>query len=249
VAKFVLTNVRYFAGGVDLTANTNKVEISASVEEKDATNFGSNGWTELLGGLRSAEVTASGQWEAGDATFPDDGLWSTLTSSAAAAWSIAPAGAADGALAYLGQMVETSYGLTGSVGDVAAFDAAGASSGLLARGVIAHPPGTARSASGTGTSINLGAVAAGQRLVAAVHILSVTGTLSITPRVETDTATGFPSATTPSGLTGTAATSASTGTGQWLASDGTAQTDTWQRAAWTATGTGSALFVVTVGIV
>lgn len=247
MGKQILTNVRAFCAGVDLTASSNKAELKVEVADLDVTTHGSGGSTELLGGLRSGEVSLAGFWEADGSTQPDDVLWAQLIASPVAPWTIAPAGAADGALAYLGQMSETSYGLTGSVGDVAGYEAMGKTSGMFARGVIAHPPGTARTASGTGTSINLGAVTAGRFLVAAVHVLSVTGTLSVTPRIETDDATGFPSATTQ--VTGSAFTSASIGTGQWLATSGSAITDTWQRAAWTATGTGSALFVMSLGIV
>jgi hypothetical protein len=248
MAKTVLTNARLFAVGLDVTSASNKVALTPEVEAKDVTNFGSAGWNEVIGGLRSAEVSAEGFWEAGSADLVDDATWAMLGGSVGSV-TVAPVGAADGAVAYLGQMLELDYMVGGSVGDVAPWKLTGRGSGQFGRGVIAHPPGTARTASGTGTSINLGAVAAGQRLIAAIHILSVSSTLSITPRVETDTATGFPSATTPTGLTGTAATNANSPQGQFLSSDGSALTDTWQRAAWTTSGSGSALFVMAIAIV
>lgn len=245
MAKFVLTNARPFINGTDLTSASNKFEVEFEVADVDSTNFGSGGATELLGGLGSSSITGEGQWDAGDISLVDDALWAA-TGSGVGPWTLAPAGAADGAFAWLGRVHEASYKLGGEVGAVAPWSLSGKGSGLFARGVIAHPPGIARTASGVGTAINLGAVAANRYLVASVHVLSVTGTLSITPRIETDDASGFASATTV--LTGTAAVAASTGTGQWLATTGTAITDTWQRAAWTTSGTGSALFVVSLGI-
>jgi hypothetical protein len=248
MAKTILTNARLFAVGLDVTSQSNEVSLTSEVEDKDTTTYGSNGWTEVVGGLRSAEVMAKGFWEAGSADLVDDATWAAL-GAAAGSLTVAPVGAADGALAYVGQVMQMAYRVGDAVGEVAPWELSGHGHGTIGRGVIAHPPGTARAASGVGTSINLGAVAAGQRLIAAVHVLSVSSTLSITPRIETDTATGFPSATTPTGLTGTAATNANSPQGQFLSSDGSALTDTWQRAAWTTSGSGSALFVVAIAIV
>ena len=119
------------------------------------------------------------------------------------------------------------------------------SSWPLVRGTIAHPPGTARTASGTGTGLQLGAVPAGRRLYAALHVLSVAGTTpSITVTVESDDANTFASATTR--LTFDAATAAG---GQVLRTTGDAITDTWFRVTWTISGTSpSFLFVVALGI-
>ena len=132
------------------------------------------------------------------------------------------------------------------MGEVAPWALTGKSSSKVARGVVAHPPGTARTASGTGTGQELGAVAAQQRMYAALHVLSVSGTASITARVESDADNTFAAATTQ--LTFTAAASGTSPQGQFLTTDGTAITDTWWRPAWTITGTGSVLFVVSLGI-
>lgn len=247
MAKTVLTNVRAFANGLDLTADTNKVTLSAEVEEQEVTSFGSGGAKEFLGGLRSFAVAGAGQWEAGDATQVDDALW-------AAAGGVGPlsvipdGGATVGDVAYAGQVLAAKYApIMGSVGEVAAWELDATGSGPLVRGVVAHPPATARTASGTGTALNLGAVGAAQALHCAVHVLSVSGTLGITVRVETDDASGFASPTTR--VTGTAVATAGAPTGQWLATATGAITDTWQRVAWATTGTGSALFVAVIGII
>lgn len=243
MSKMVLTNCRAFAGAVDLTGVTNKVEIDAKVAPVNVTNFGSEGWTELLGGLAETDVVAAGFWESGsDNSFVDPGSFAGL--GAVGPWSVAPAGAADGALAYLTNALEASYKpIQGGVGDAAGFEASAKGSTKLARGVVGHPPGTARTASGTGSSFQIGALSASQSLYVNLHVLSVSGTTpSLTVRIESDNATGFPSATTVG--TFTAATAVG---GQHMRIAG-AVTDDWFRAAWTISGTSpSFLFVVTLG--
>ncbi|MFG2699531.1 hypothetical protein [Streptomyces sp. NPDC048386] len=244
MGSFVLTNVRLFTGGADLTSVSNKVEITTKVDEKETTNYGSNGYKELIGGLASSEFAGEGQWEAGDPSMVDDAAWAQL--GTLGGWSVGPVGAAVGDLAYFTKALRCDYKLGGAVGDVAPWTSGGKGSWPLVRGQFAHPPGTARTADGTGTGLNVGAVAAGQRLYAALHVLSVAGTSTptITARVESDADNTFASPTTQ--LTFTAATAIS---GEILRTDGSAITDTVWRLAWTITGTGpSFLFAATLGI-
>lgn len=243
MAKFVLTGVRAFANAADLTSNSNKVEITADVEDKDVTNYGSAGWKEILGGLASSQISAEGQWEALDPSKVDDASWSQL--GGIGPWTVGPVGAAVGDLAYFTNALQSSYQLGGQVGDVAPWTGKATGSWPMVRGQIAHPPGTARTSTGVGTGVNLGAVAAGKRLYASLHVLSVAGTTpSITARVESDDAIGFPSATTQ--LTFTAATAVG---GQILRTTGSAITDSWFRVAWTISGTTpSFLFAAALGI-
>lgn len=244
MAKTILTNVRTFAGGVDLTGASNKVELSSEVEDKDTTNYASQGYKEVIGGLGSAEISAEGQWEAGDPTKVDDASWAQLGS--VIPWSVsANNGAAVGDLAYVVSALRSSYTLFDAVGEVAPWSGDAKSSWPLVRGQFAHPPGTARTATGTGTGLDLGAVTAGQRMYAALHVLSASGTTpSITAHVESAPDNTFAAPTTR--LTFTTATAAG---GQALRTDGTAITDTWWRVAWTISGTTpSFLFVASLGI-
>lgn len=244
MSKTILLDVRMFAGGADLSGDTAKAELSAEVEEKDATNYRSQGWKEVLGGLASSSISAEGQWEAGDPGLVDDAAWALL--GGRAPWTVCPGEATVGALAYFTHALQSSYQLGGSVGDVAPWTAKASGSWPVVRGQIAHPPGTARTATGTGASMQLGAVPAGKRLYAAVHVLSVAGTATptITARVESDDNNTFTSATTR--LTFAAANAAG---GQILRTDGTAVTDDWWRIAWTVAGTTpSFLFAAALGI-
>lgn len=245
MSKTVLVNVRTFAVGVDLTGNSNKIELSSEVEEKDATNYGSQGWKEVVGGLGSAELAGEGQWEALDPSKVDDASWAQL--GGVGPWSVSANNAANvGDLCYFMQGLRSDYKLFGQVGDVAPWSGTAKSSWPLVRGQFAHPPGTARTATGTGTGLNLGAVAAGKRLYAAQHVLSVAGTATptITGRVESSVDNTFAAPTTR--LTFSAATAVG---GQILRTDGTAITDTWWRVAWTISGTTpSFLFASSLGI-
>ncbi|NUS74872.1 MAG: hypothetical protein HOV70_01560 [Streptomyces sp.] len=242
--KTVLTNVRAFAVGVDLTGNSNKIELSAEVEPKNATNYASQGWGEVMGGLASSELSGEGQWEAGDPSKVDDASWSQL--GGVGPWSVsANNAAAVGDLAYLVNAMRSAYKLGEAVGEIAPWTGTAKGSWPVARGQFAHPPGTARTATGTGTGLNLGAVAAGRRLYATLHVLSVAGTTpSITARVESSVDNTFGAPTTR--LTFSAATAIG---GQVLRTDGTAITDTWWRMAWTISGTTpSFLFAAALGI-
>ncbi|MCZ7413039.1 hypothetical protein [Streptomyces sp. WMMC897] len=244
MSKTVLTDVRLFAVGADLSGHSNKVELAVEVEDKDATNYRSQGWTEKLGGLASAEVTGEGQWEADDPGMVDDASWSQLGGTGP--WTLgANNAAAVGDLAYLVKAMRSEYKLGEAVGEVAPWTGTAKSSWPVARGVFAHPPGTARTATGSGTGLELGAVASGQRLYAALHVLSAAGaTPTLTVTVESSADNTFAAPTTQ--LTFAAADEAG---GQILRTGGTAVTDTWWRIAWTITGTSpSFLFVSSLGI-
>ncbi|MEU5707877.1 hypothetical protein [Streptomyces flaveolus] len=244
MSKTVLVNVRAFTVGLDLTSNSNKIELSAEVEDKDSTNFGSGGWKEVIGGLASAEISGEGQWEAGDLSKVDDASWANL--GGVGPWSISANNAANvGDLAYLTNAMQASYKLGEAVGEIAPWASTAKSNWPLVRGQFAHPPGTARTATGTGTGLNLGAVPAGKRLYAALHVLSAAGTTpSLTARVESSADNTFAAPTTR--LTFTAATAIG---GQILRTSGSAITDPWWRVAWTINGTTpSFLFVTTLGI-
>lgn len=242
MAKRVLLNSRIFAGGVDLTSNANKIELNGEVEEKDSTNFGSGGWKEVLGSLGSASLGAAGQWEAGDSTKVDNGLWSGL--GGVDAWSVYEDSASPGSVGYLLKALQPEYKLFDAVGEVAPWEAKAASTWPLVRGVSLHDPGTARTATGTGTSVQHQAVATGKYLYAALHVLSVSGTApSLTVAVESDDNSGFTSGVTR--ITFDAATAVG-GQIQRLAGP---ITDDFYRVAFTIAGTSpSFLFVVSLGV-
>ncbi|WP_406462959.1 hypothetical protein OHB07_16155 [Streptomyces sp. NBC_00111] len=242
MGKFVLLDTRLFAPGADLSGASNKIELTSEIEDKDATTYRSGGWKEVLGGLGSAEISAEGLWEAGDPSMVDNASWADL--GGVGPYTVCPTDSVVGALAYITSGMRADYAVGDAVGEIAPWSGTVKSSWPLVRGQIGHPPGTARTATGTGTIVNLGAIPAGKRLYAALHVLSATGTTpSITVRIESGDAT----LTVPTiRATFTAATAAG---GQILRGNGTAITDAYYRVGWTITGTTpSFMFAVSLGI-
>ncbi len=112
------------------------------------------------------------------------------------------------------------------------------------RGQVLHPPGTARTVTGSGLARQLGALSATRALYVGLHVLSAAGTTpSVTVVVESDDAVGMASPTTRA--TFTAATAAG---GQTVQIPGPV-TDDWWRVRWTISGTTpSFLFVAAAGL-
>lgn len=250
MAKQILAGVRIFSGGADLTTRANKVEVESSVEDKDCTAFDANGgmWTEYLGGLFSTNLSAAGQWEAGDSSMVDDEMWSQL--GGLGGFTILPNGAnttpATGDLAEFTYALRGQYKVGGTVGDVAPWEASLSGSWPYVRGLLAHPPGTARTATGNGTAVTGVATTSSTRLYGVLHVLSASGTTpSLTVKIQSDDNSGFTSATDR--LTFTAAT-ARTSEIKREAAVG-ANADTFYRATWTISGTTpSFLFVCAFGV-
>jgi hypothetical protein len=242
MAKMVLLDVRLFASGVDLSGSGNKVEIGEEFETKQVTNWRSGGAREVLGGLASVDITCEGQMEQG----VDEQIWANRR--VLEPWTAGPTEASDtaaGNLMYLTRALRTRSTFLGEVGEVSPWSSAAKGSWPLVRGQSAHPSGTARTATGDGTSLELGAVADGEHLYANLHVLSISGTATptITVDIESDDDTGFASATVQESFTAMTAVG-----GQSIRIPGPI-TDDWWRVAWTISGTNpSFLFLVSLGI-
>lgn len=244
----VLTGCRIFVGGYDLTGDSNKVEVSGEVEEKEVTTFLPStdpnvGWKKVIGGLGSAKILGGGNWGAGPNGGIDDLAFAALGTTAP--HSVYPVDANEGSLGYFTNTLVKSYQFFGSVGDVASWTVDDESAWPLVRGASLEAPGTARSSSSSGTAVQLGAVPAGKYMYAALHVLSVSGTggPTLAVKVQSDNGSGF---STPADQI-TFITAGAIG-GQ-IARVAGPITDDWWRVNFTITGVGpSFLFVVTAGI-
>lgn len=252
MAKAILTNVRLFAGAVDLTAMNNRIEVDFVVDTKDVTNFGSvdaNGvlWKEMLAGLFSGSLTASGFWEAGGGTFVDDDMW--LNFGGVGPWSAVPNTIVEGQLAYLVNAVRTSYGLGDEVGEVIPFSSEAQCTGAFSRGAVLLSPSTPRTATGAGTVVQLGAVPAGKAMRAGLHVVSIAGTTpTLVATLQSATTLGFGSPTTRATFT-TVNAAAGGRTAEFIASTTGPITDQYWRIAYTITGaTPSYVALATAGI-
>lgn len=245
MGKSVLLNARLFAGGADLSGQGNKIELQSEFEEKDVTNWLSDGWKENLGGIASTTLAGAGQWEAGDPSRVDDEMWAQLIGRTDRPWTACPDTADLGELAYFTKGMVKDYKIFDAVGEVAPWEANVAGSWPLLRGTVLHPPGTARTATGNGTGVEHVAVPAGQHLYAALHVLSVSGTSTptITVAVQSDADNTFASAATVGTFT------AATAVGSQILRFPGPITDTWYRPSWTITGsTPSFLFLLAIGV-
>lgn len=249
MAKFVQFNVRLFAGAADLTGRSNKVELAMEHEEKDATTYlaegdPDSGWKKVLGGLGSFALGGEGFWEAGDLTKVDNESWAGL--GVVQAFTVCPNGAAVGNLAWVLKAMRAQYKLGGQVGEIAPWTATAAGSWPVGRGKVLHPPGTARTATGDGTAVEVAAVTDAQYLYASLHVLSVSGTdtPTITVIVESDVDANFDGSETTR-ISFAAATAVG---GQVLRAAGPI-TDTFYRVSHTISGTNpSFLYLCAIGI-
>jgi hypothetical protein len=57
LAKYVVTGNKVTINGTDLSSSIARAELSINVADVDTTDFGSNGYTELIGGLKSGSVS------------------------------------------------------------------------------------------------------------------------------------------------------------------------------------------------
>lgn len=241
MATLVLTDCKLYLAGYDLSGAVNQLGLTHEAEIKDQTTFASAGFREKVAGLKTVTMEHNGLWDAGTGTV-DDALF-TAIGAAEQPVSVAPLTGADGELAYIFRSLVASYAPGASIGEILAFTVRGEGQGDLVRGTI-MATGT-KTVTGTGTARNLGQVASGKKLYAALHVLAASGTgrtLDVT--VESDDASGF---LTPATRI-TFAQATATG-GQWATPVAGPITDTWWRVAWTIGGTTpSFTFAVVVGI-
>lgn len=210
MSVLVLTNAKVLVGAADLSGYTNRCSLSASVETKDATTFGSSGWREQAAGLRTVTSDIAGFFQAGSAVLPDDRLWGDL-GVGSVPQTIIPEGSTVGNVAYFTRLMRPTYELGGQVGELMPYTSRGDGDGSpLVRGLVTSTG--ARTATGTSTVCTLTVPTAAQKVCAVIHVHSVSGTApSLTATLQGDDSSGFPSPATLA--TGTALTAAGS---QWL---------------------------------
>jgi hypothetical protein len=246
----VLLDVRAFAGGIDLSGNSNKIEFENSMEVKASTNFRSGGARQVLAGLEESQLSGEGQWEASDPTSqpytPDEGFWASrrVTEPISIAADSSTDLAAGGTM-YLTQATRKGVKWLGDVGEVIPWSAEWEGSWPVARGKCVHPSGVPRTANGSGTGYQVGAPTAVQGMYATLHVLSVTGTATptLTVTIESSVDNTFAAPTVRGSF------AAATGKGGQAIKITGPVTDQWWRAKWTISGTTpSFLFLVALGI-
>lgn len=133
MAKMVLTSEYVEINSVDVSSYVRKAELSVEVEDKDVTTFGSAGWTEVLGGLKSAELSIEflNDFAANDL---DSDMWALL--GTVVTFEVRPTSAAVGTSnpSYTGSVLVNSWNpIEGGVGDEATVSVSFPVSGAVTR--------------------------------------------------------------------------------------------------------------------
>lgn len=240
----VLINVREYLAGCNLTGFGNKIETHVAAEALDKTVWASGGWKSRTGGTFDGDFSADVFWQAGDASMPDDVAWASL-GLGTVPHTATPNSAAVGTTAILGSTFLSEYKPAAPHGQLLAATLTGQTSDPMVRGQIIHSETTARTATGNGTAVQLGAVSAAQALYANLHILTVAdAAATLTVKIQSDDNSGFTSPTDRAIFT------AASAVGGQVARIVGAITDNYWRASWTIAGgsTPSFVFVVSAGI-
>lgn len=241
----VMTNVRPFVAGSDLTGPTNKAALNVSREALESTTFGSNGAREFLGGLQGGAFNLEGFADYFDAARSGQLAWATL--GAVTPFTLVPSGVVAEdvtSLAFLGTVLPDAAIMEGAAGQLAPYKLGGNLTGPLVMGSVIATPGTARGASSSTTALQLGAVSSALRMWCNLHVVSIagTGTPTITAKLQSSPTAGgayvdritFAAATVVSGQAGSVAG---------------AITDTWWKLTYTISGTSpSFLIAASAGI-
>lgn len=239
MAEQVLKDQALWFGGYDYTGVMNALGLDYGAEMVDVTVFGDQS-RGRAGGLKNVAVSHQGLW---DGTGVLDQELFDRMGLAAAPMSFAMVDAAEGDVAYSFLAALGEYAPGGAVGDALAFSVSAEGAGDLVRGTLMH--NATRGATGNGTGRQIDAVAAGQKLYGALHVLSASGTApTLDVTVESDDNAGFTSAVTQF----TFAQQTAVGF-EWAAPVDGPITDDWWRLVYTIGGAGPSFqFVGILGI-
>lgn len=184
-------NLRLYFGPLDLSGTANAVSIDHGVDVLDDTTIGDETRSNIAG-LKTTTLGISGNVDLA-ALGQDSAMFAAVGGADfPVSWCDGPT---EGALAYFINTNQGSYSPGGAMGEIFKFDANCYAVGDLAKGLLMDNKTATATANGTGR--NLGAVAAGKKLVAAAHVYGVTGTTpSLGLIVQSATSSGFSSPTT-----------------------------------------------------
>lgn len=132
MAKYVVTGTQVSLNGDDLSSNCARAELVISAAEVDTTDFGSGGFTEVIGGLKSGQVSLDFHSDFGvgavSSTFQDlvgtIGTVTLIAGNGTAASSTTPI--------YTAEVLINSFTpVSGAVGDLSTFSVTFPTSGEI----------------------------------------------------------------------------------------------------------------------
>lgn len=133
MAKQVLLQSFILVNAVDLSNYCSKIELKIEVEDKDITTFGSAGWSEILGGIKSYEFGLTFKQDIA-ASAIDSILWPLFGTVVAVETRLNNSARSTSNPAYVGNMlIKEHTPISGGVGDVAELDVTYPGSAALTR--------------------------------------------------------------------------------------------------------------------
>lgn len=241
MATLVMTDAKIWLDGYNFSGDHNQISLAYSADMVDDTVFGDT-TRSRKGGAKNVQFTGNGFWDSGTDLI-DPTVFGKVGANGQVL-ALSPDGGDEGEVGYFFKPTIGAYNLGASFGEMFAFQITAETQHNLIRGTVMQN-GT-ETTSTDGTSRQLGAVGATQKLYAAMHVLSASGaspTLDVL--VRSDDNSGM---TTPT--TRVTFTQATGRTSQWATPVSGAITDTYWDISWTIGGTSSPTFnfVVVVGI-
>jgi hypothetical protein len=226
---------RIFFDGLEISGETNAIGLEYVAETEDNSTFGI-GTRSNVGGLTTATAAVEGFLDpekADPVLFDAVGMDGKVLSFGL--------DGDDGSLAYTLNALLGEYSPEGEHGRLLKFSASAVSRSRPVRGtVMANATGLA--ATGNGTARQLGQVAVGQKLFAAIHLLAVDDPAdSITVSIESDADSGFASPTVR-----TTFAAANVIGGQWAVPVPGEIADPWWRVAYSISGATPAFSLVAI---
>lgn len=230
------TSMSILVGPLEVATHSKSFSApQVSAAELDMTSLADT-WRRVKGGKKSISWSATVMND-----FADDSLDETFHAALGVVdqpVSLLPAGTTSGAVGWAFPALELGYTPFNTAhGELAMGELSGAGTGVAVRGTLMHPPATSRTSSSTGTAYELGAITATQRMYCSAHVTFHSGTSEAlilklqSSATEGGSYTDRITFTTVSDALGS----------EWKSVIG-AVTDTWWRAAWTISGSGSPTF-------
>lgn len=134
MAKMVLLASYLAINSVDVSSNTSKIELTVDVDEKETTTFGSLGWKEVLGGIKSGSLAVTWKQDIADNELDED-MWLLLGTVVTYEVRLSNAAVGVSNPKYTGSLLVKSWSpINGSVGDVAEVSVTWPTSGAVTRG-------------------------------------------------------------------------------------------------------------------
>lgn len=238
MAKRPLTDATVWVDDYDLSGDLNNVGLAYTADGQECTTFGGDGYRERLQGLKSVDLDVAGFWQIGDDTVgahltPDD------LGSARGITTVTERGT-DGDQAFCHRGVDTSLNVLGEIGGVTPFSVTQQGRvDVAVNGTLLLPKQTV-TGDVDGTAVQLGTVAATEKLYTVIHVFSAGTTADII--VESDSQSDF--AGSPTERSSTTVTAAG---GTWVTPvDGAIADDWWRVSVDTVTGSFSVAVAVAI---